>query len=305
LVKKIYHLYTIYFETILFSEAMGFFNRKKNNGDKEMSFLQHLEELRWHIVRSVIAVAVGASVAFIFKNILFDSIMLAPTRPDFFTNRVLCHLGDLLNSAFLCINSGPPLNLVSLTMSGQFSTHVTVSIITGVVIAFPYIIWEFWKFFKPALKPNERKHAGSAVMSASILFFVGVAFGYYLIVPFSISFLTTYSVSASVVNQINIMSYISTIAQVSLASGVIFELPIVAFFLTKIGLITPKFMKQYRKHAIVVIFIIGAIITPPDIVSQTMVSVPLVFLYEFSIWVSASVVRKKKREEARLAKENG
>jgi sec-independent protein translocase protein TatC len=300
LVKKIYHLYTIYFKPILFTVIMALLGRTKNNGDKEMSFLQHLEELRWHIVRSVVAIAVGASSAFIFKNVLFNSIMLAPTRPDFFTNRVLCKLGDLLHSSFLCINSGPPLNLVSLTMAGQFSTHVTVSIIAGVVIAFPYIIWEFWKFFKPALKPNERKHAGSAVTSASILFFIGVAFGYYLIVPFSISFLTTYRVSETVVNQINIMSYISTISQVSLASGVIFELPIVAFFLTKIGIITPKFMKQYRRHAIVVIFIIGAIITPPDIVSQTMVSVPLVFLYEFSIWVSAGVMRKKRREEERL-----
>jgi sec-independent protein translocase protein TatC len=280
---------------------MGLFNRKKNNGDKEMSFLQHLEELRWHIVRSVAAIAIMAAAAFIFKNVIFDSVMLAPTRPEFFTNRILCQLGDLMHSTFLCINSGPSFPLVSLTMSGQFSTHVTVSIITGVVLAFPYIIWEFWKFFKPALKPNERKHAGTAVMSASILFFIGVAFGYYLIVPFSISFLSTYRVSEAVSNQINIMSYISTISQVSLASGVIFELPIVAFFLTKIGLITPKFMKQYRKHAIVVIFIIGAIITPPDIVSQTMVSVPLIFLYEFSIWVSAGVIRRKKREEEKLS----
>ena len=282
---------------------MGFFDRKKN-GDKEMSFLQHLEELRWHIVRSVIAVAVGASAAFIFKQIIFDSIILAPMKPEFFTNRVLCQLGNLLHSEFLCINSGPPFNLVSLTMSGQFSTHVTVSIISGLVLAFPFVIWEFWKFFKPALKPNEKQHAGSAVFIASILFFVGVLFGYFVIVPFSVSFLSTYSVSPSVVNQINIMSYISTVSRVSLASGVIFELPIVAFFLTKIGLITPQFMKQYRKHAIVVIFIIGAIITPPDIVSQTMVSVPLIFLYEFSILVSASVIRRKKREEARLAKES-
>ena len=134
---------------------MGFFDRK-NNGDKEMSFLQHLEELRWHIVRSVIAVAVGASAAFIFKNIIFDSIILAPMKPEFFTNRVLCQLGNILHSEFLCINSGPPFNLVSLTMSGQFSTHVTVSIIAGIVLAFPFVIWEFWKFFKPALKPNEK-----------------------------------------------------------------------------------------------------------------------------------------------------
>lgn len=282
---------------------MGLFGKKKNNGEKEMSFLQHLEELRWHIVRSVAAIAIMATLAFIFKTIIFDSVILAPMRPEFFTNRVLCKLGDLLNTTLLCINT-KPFNLININMSGQFSTHVTVSVIAGIVLAFPFIIWEFWKFFKPALLPNERQHAGSAVMSASILFFIGVAFGYYMIVPFSLSFLGTYEVSSSVVNQINIMSYISTVTQISLASGVIFELPIVAFFLTKIGLITPSFMKTYRKHAIVVIFIIGAIITPPDIVSQTMVSVPLLFLYEFSIWVSSSVVRRKEREEARMKKEN-
>jgi sec-independent protein translocase protein TatC len=282
---------------------MGFFGKDKKKGDKEMSFLQHLEELRWHIVRSVAAIVIMAIVAFIFKDILFNKVILAPRNPEFFTNRILCHLGDLLNTTLLCINT-KPFNLININMSGQFSTHVTVSVIAGIILSFPFIIWEFWKFFKPALLPNEKQYAGSAVLSASILFFIGVAFGYYMIVPFSLSFLGTYEVSPEVVNQINIMSYIKTVAQIALASGVIFELPIVAFFLTKIGLITPDFKRTNRKHAIVVIFIIGAIITPPDDISQTLVSVPLVGLYEFSILISKGVVRRKEREDAMLKNEN-
>jgi sec-independent protein translocase protein TatC len=282
---------------------MGFFSQKKKNGEKEMSFLQHLEELRWHIVRSVAAIVIMAIVAFIFKDILFNKIILAPRNPEFFTNRVLCHLGDLLNTTLLCINT-KPFNLININMSGQFSTHVTVSVIAGIVLAFPFIIWEFWKFFKPALLSNEKKYAGISVLAASIMFFLGVAFGYYMIVPFSLSFLGSYEVSSEIVNQINVMSYIKTVTQIALASGLIFELPIVAFFLTKIGVITPAFMKKYRKHAIVVIFIIGAIITPPDVISQTLVSVPLVGLYEFSILISKSVVRRREKEEAKLKTEN-
>lgn len=275
---------------------MGLLGKKKQSGEKEMSFLQHLEELRWHIVRSVAAIAIMAIVAFIFKDILFDKIMFAPRNPDFFTNRILCQLGDYLNTTILCINT-EPFDLININMSGQFSTHVTVSVIAGIILAFPFIIWEFWKFFKPALLTNERQYAGVSVMAASILFFIGVSFGYYMIVPFSLSFLGSYHISAEVVNMINSMSYIKTVTQICLASGLIFELPIVAFFLTKIGMITPDFMKKYRKHAIVAIFIIGAIITPPDIMSQTLVSLPLILLYEFSILISGGVVRRKEKAD--------
>jgi sec-independent protein translocase protein TatC len=281
---------------------MGLLGKKGKNGEKEMSFLQHLEELRWHIVRSVAAIVIMAIVAFIFKDFLFNKVILAPRNPDFLTNRILCQIGTALHTTLLCLNTGD-FNLISITMSGQFSTHVTVSVIAGVILAFPVIVWEFWKFFKPALLVNERKYAGSAITAASVLFFVGVAFGYYMIVPFSLSFLGTYQVSADVVNQINVMSYIKTVSQISLSSGLIFELPIIAFFLTKIGLISPEFMVKYRKHAIVVIFIVGAIITPPDIMSQTLISLPLVALYEFSILISKRVVKRKAREEARLKKE--
>ena len=282
---------------------MGLLGKKKQSGEKEMSFLQHLEELRWHIVRSVAAIAIMAIVCFIFKDILFDKVILAPMFPEFFTNRILCNLGDLLNTTLLCINT-KPIDLIAITMSGQFSTHVTVSVISGIILAFPFIVWEFWKFFKPDLLSNERQYAGVSVLAASFLFFTGVSFGYYMIVPFSLSFLGSYEVSSYVVNQINIMSYIKTVTQIALASGLIFELPIVAFFLTKIGVVTPAFMKTYRKHAIVVIFIIGAIITPPDIMSQTLVSIPLILLYEFSILISKGVVRRKEKADAKLNNTN-
>lgn len=279
---------------------------KRKKGDKkdekEMSFLEHLEELRWHIIRSIVAIVIMFVVAFLFKNLIFDKIILAPRTPGFFTNRILCHLGAYLNTLFdsqkftaLCINSRP-FNLINIQLSGQLSTHIAVSMVSGVILAFPFIIWEFWKFFRPALYTNEKQHVRGAVLSCSLLFFIGVVFGYYMIVPFSLHFLGTYEVSDQVVNQINIRSYIGTLTSIVLASGLIFELPVFAFFLTKIGIITPSFLTKYRRYAIVIIFIIAAIITPPDVFSQTLVAIPLLGLYEISIVVSKIVMRKKAKE---------
>lgn len=270
---------------------------KGKKGEKEMSFLEHLEELRWHIIRSILAVVILMIVAFLFKNIIFDSVILAPKSPDFITARLLCRLGEYLNTTALCINT-QQLNLISIKMSGQLTTHITVSLVAGLILAFPVILWEFWQFFKPALKENESRYAKGAVFASSMLFFLGVAFGYFLLAPLSIHFLGSYEISPEVVNQINIRSYIGTITSICLATGLVFELPIIAFFLTKIGLITPNFMRQYRKHAIVVIFVLAAIITPPDIFSQTLVSIPLLILYEVSIMISARVMKQKDRDSA-------
>ena len=269
---------------------------KKNQG--EMSFLDHLEELRWHLIRSFLAIFTGAILAFIFKNIIFDQIILAPRSPEFWTNRVLCDLGKQLGNLSLCINT-IPLEIISVKMSGQFSVHITVSLIAGLIIAFPYVFWEFWRFIAPALHSKEKKYSRGAVFTSSALFLTGVLFGYYLIVPFTISFLGTYSVSPDVTNTINLISYVGTVTSVVLASGIIFELPIVIFFLTKIGLVTPEFLRKYRKHSIVLVFIISAIITPPDVVSQTLCAVPLLILYEVSIFVSAGVIRRRKKEDAK------
>jgi sec-independent protein translocase protein TatC len=275
--------------------------KERKKGEGEMSFLEHLEELRWHIIRSVLAIAGMFVLAFIFKKVIFDYIILAPRNKDFFTNRMLCNLGDYLHSIFqtrdfsaLCINS-KPFNLINIGMSGQLTTHIAVALVSGLILAFPFVIYEFWRFFKPALKPAESQYVRGAVLATSLLFFTGVIFGYYMIVPLSIHFLSTYEISDQVVNQINVRSYIGTITSIVLASGLIFELPIFAYFLTKIGIITPKCLTTYRRYAIEIIFVFAAIITPPDVFSQTLVAIPLLGLYEVSILVSRVVMKSKQK----------
>lgn len=267
-----------------------------------MSFLEHLEELRWHIIRSIVAIVVMMIVAFIFKSFLFDVVILGPTQADFFTNRMLCKLSHVANlGELLCINQ-TKINLINIKMSGQLTTHIAVAMIAGVIAAFPFVINEFWKFFKPALHSNEAKAASGAVVATTLLFLTGVLFGYYGLAPLSLHFLSSYEISPDVVNQINVRSYIGTISSICLATGLVFELPIIAFFLTKIGVITPQFMRRYRKHSIVVIFVLAAIITPPDVFSQMLVSIPLLSLYEVSILISARVIRKKEKAHAEFMK---
>jgi sec-independent protein translocase protein TatC len=288
---------------------MAFQWKKGKGAEGEMSFLEHLEELRWHIIRSVIAIVVMMILAFMFKSFIFDNVILGPKSPDFFTNRMLCKLGHLnifghqLNISALCINT-KELNLINIKMAGQITTHIMVALVAGLIMAFPVVIHEFWRFFRPALHTNEAQYARGAVLASTLLFFTGVLFGYYLLAPLSIHFLSSYVISEDVVNQINIRSYIGTITSICLATGIIFELPIIAFFLTKIGIITPAFMRKYRKHAIVVIFIVAAIITPPDVFSQILVCIPLLLLYEVSIGISAGVMRKKDKDHANFMNEN-
>jgi sec-independent protein translocase protein TatC len=260
-----------------------------------MSFLEHLEELRWHIIRSVSLVIIFAVVAFIMKDFIFDAVIFKPKTPEFFTNRMMAKLGELIGSEALKINQAP-LKLISLKMADQFMLHIMVSIIAGLIIASPFIFFEIWKFIKPALYDKEKRHASGAVFYTTVLFMLGILFGYFLIVPLSIHFLASYSVSAEVVNQINTRSYIGTVTSISLASGVVFLLPIFSFFLSKVGILTPQFMRTYRKHSYVAMLLLSAIITPPDVFSQIMVAIPLVFLYEISIFISRSVVKKREKE---------
>jgi sec-independent protein translocase protein TatC len=279
--------------------------REGNKGEGEMSFLQHLEELRWHIIRSFLAIVILSITAFLFKNFIFDTIILAPKNPSFFTNRILCNLGHrLLHSNVICLNS-KPFQLISINMSGQLTTHIAVSMVAGVILAAPYILWELWRFFSPALYSNERKYARGAVLWSSLLFFTGVLFGYFMIVPLSIHFLGSYVVSNQVINQIYIRSYIGTMTSIVLATGVIFELPLISFVLTKIGIITPQFLIKYRRHSIVVIFILAAIITPPDVFSQTLVAIPLLLLFEIGVIVSKTVYRQKQKERDSFMNDEG
>jgi sec-independent protein translocase protein TatC len=261
----------------------------------EMSFLDHLEELRWHIIRSLIAVVVLAVFAFIIQDFIFQEIIFKPKMPDFWTNRMFQKLAHLLGSENLSINQ-KELQLINIKLPGQFTMSMWAAMISGLIMAAPVVFWEFWKFIKPALYENEKKVANGAVFYTSVLFLMGVMFGYFLIVPLSIQFFSSYSISPEVSNQINITSYISMVMSIVFASGVIFLLPVFSYSLSKVGLLTPEFMRTYRKHAIVLMFLLSAIITPPDIFSQILVAIPLLLLYEVSIFISARVVRNMERK---------
>lgn len=262
-----------------------------------MSFWEHLEELRGHLIRSAAALLIFSIVAFINKKIIFDYVILAPKDPQFITNRFFCKVGEWLSLDGLCVGNFELL-LQNINMSGQFMMHMYISFVAGLVVSAPYILWEFWRFVKPALHTKEKKYSKGAVLASSGLFITGVLFSYFIIVPLTINFFGTYQISESVVNQINLDSYISTIVSVTLATGLVFELPILVYFLTKIGILTPSFMKKSRKYMLVIVLTISAIITPPDVFSQILVSFPLLGLYEASIWISKRVYNKKQSELA-------
>ena len=265
---------------------------RKAPNDEELSFLDHLEALRWHIMRALLAVLLFAILAFVFSSFIFDYILLAPKSPDFITNKLMCQLGTLVGSQSLCINS-KPFQIISIQMAGQFSSHIMVSAVAGFILGFPFVFREFWSFVKPALYDNEKTYARGAIFWSSFLFLMGVLFGFYLIVPLSVHFLGSYEVSTQVTNQINLDSYISTVTSVVIASGVVFELPILIYFLAKAGLVDPAFLRTYRRHALIVILLLSAIITPPDVFSQLLVSAPLLILYEAGIVIAQNIERKE------------
>ncbi len=269
----------------------------KPEGSKdEMSFLEHLEELRWHLVRASAAIVVGAVLVFVNYKFIFDSILLKPRNPDFITNRAFAWFAQQVNQPELAINT-KPFELINISLSGQFTTHLMMAMVGGIILAIPYVFWEFWSFIKPALYEKERKHASGAVFFSSLLFFMGVMFGYFLVVPLTTHFFGSYQVSEQVANEINLNSYISSIASVVLGSGIIFELPIVIFFLSKVGLISSTFLATYRKHAMIILMLLAAIITPPDIFSMLLVTLPLAFLYELGIIISKRIEKKRDKEE--------
>lgn len=257
-----------------------------------MSFVDHLEELRWHIVRSLIAVLVVAIVIFVYMDTYFDTVILGPLRPDFVSYEALCRfsrwagLGDSL-----CV---PVANtkLQATTFGSQFISSISIAFVSGFIIAFPYVFWEFWKFIKPALTEKEVKSTRFAIIFVSFFFFTGAAFGYYLLAPFTFSFLGNYKLGNMQLLETRPMlsDYVDNLVNITLGAAVAFQLPVVAYVLTRIGLITPAFLKTYRKYAYVAILIVAAIITPsPDWMSQMIVCVPLAILYEFSIILSKRI----------------
>ncbi len=261
--------------------------------EKEMSFLSHLEELRWHLVRSVIAIVVFAGVAFSFPRILFDVIIMGPSQESFISYKLLCKLGMMLDMPSLCLKQSQLVQFTNPQMAGQLTYHIWASLIAGFILAFPYVAWEVWRFVKPALYQKEKKNITGLVVFVSFLFFLGVSFAYFIIVPLTVNFLLTYDVmGSSVKNAPFLSSYFSTVLNLVLGTGVIFQMPIFIYFLAKIGVVSPKFLKRYRKHSIVVIMILAAIITPPDVVSQILVAIPLLILYEISIVIAKRVYKE-------------
>lgn len=262
----------------------------------EMSFFEHIDELRKHILRSVFAIAVVAVVCFLNKDIIFDKMIFGPRHPEFPTYGVLCNASHMFGLGEQMCFTPPKFDLITRELGEVLMQHLYVSFWLGVIGAFPYIFWQFWLFIQPGLLDTERKVVRGIVFVCSSLFLLGVLFGYFVIAPFSISFLAGYTLDGVIVSP-TLDSYVTYMTMFTLPTGLIFEMPVVAYFLARIGLIGTKFMRAYRRHAIVGILIVAAIITPPDVVSQTLVAIPLYMLYEVSILV---VGRVRRRQELAL-----
>lgn len=278
-------------------------------GDVEMTFFEHLEDLRPHLVRAFGALFVIAIAAFVFKGFIIDTLLFAPQTPEFPTNRWLCSMGYRLNDwigwlgallgqrwsmdpTVLCINSGDVATIVNNRLTGQFNLHIKVAMATGLAVGIPYFLWEIWQFVRPALTDKERRGTRLFVLWVSLCFFTGLLFGYFVITPLSLHFFLNYSASAEIRNLIDVSSYFSQVIGIPLGTGLIFQLPLLVYFLTRVGVVSPAFLRKYRRHALVLLSVVAAIITPPDIFSMVLVMLPLYGLYEFSIFLSARVTAR-------------
>lgn len=279
---------------------MALFNRKAAADQEEMSFIDHLEELRGHIIRSIISILVMAVAIFIYRNWIFDNIIVGPINKDFVSYKALCDFSHWLRIGdALCM---PPVEVTmqSTTFGGQFLSTISMAIVGGIIMAFPYIFWEFWRFVKPALKEKEIKNTRFIIFWVSFFFFCGAAFGYFLLGPFTFNFLAGFQLGTEnmIVTRPTFSDYLDNLTNIILGCGLAFELPVLAHVLTQIGIVTPGFLRATRKYAVVIILIVAAFITPsPDWMSQLIVFIPLFLLYELSILVSAKVYRKLEKEE--------
>ena len=263
--------------------------------EKEMSFLGHLEELRWHLVRSASVVLIFGIFLFIFQKEVYENFLLAHRKSDFITYQLFCDFFNLfgLDSSFCRVSFKD--NLISLKPTQQLMNSIWSSFILGIILSFPYLLWELWRFISPGLTLKEVRNSKGFIFAASLLFFLGIAFSFYIIAPISIHFLYNYQITDLIQNNFTMDSHIGLVTNMLLGVSILFELPVLVFFLTKIGLITPAFLKKYRKHALVVVLIVAAIITPPDVASQIIVAIPIVILYEVSIKVSKIVIKKQQK----------
>ncbi len=262
---------------------------------KEMSFLEHLEELRWHVIRSLIAIVSVGIVLFLFKNWLFNVVIFGPTHDNFLSYQAFCRLSNELGLGDAMCIKPPEFRKQAIGFGESFIVSIKVSFISGFIVSFPYVFYEFWRFISPGLYPNERRATRGVVFICSFLFLLGVLFGYFIIAPFAVNFLAGYNIPG-VENSPTLSSFINYMLMFTAPAGIIFELPIVVFFLSKIGLVTPEGMKKYRRHAIVGTLLLAAIITPPDVVTQFLIGIPLFILYELSIFISARVNKAEEKK---------
>ena len=279
---------------------MKLFNRNfGGEGKAEMSFFQHLDVLRGHLFKSAIAVAVGAILVAVYKNIIVHKILMGPTHPDFATYTFLCNLGDKLHmSDKLCLTP-VAIKMISTEVAGQFAVYFNIILIGGFVIAFPYVFWQFWKFIRPALTAKELSNSRGVIFWVSMLFFLGICFGYFVVAPYTVNFFSTFSLDDNIDNRWTIGSYFNTIVPLILGSGLAFQLPLVLFFLAKADVVSASYLRRVRRYAYLIITILTAIVTPPDMLSQIICMVPLIILYEISILLCIRVEKKRNKENPR------
>ncbi len=277
---------------------LDFLDRRKNNAGDEMSFIDHLEELRWHLIRSVIAIVLCAIVFFVYVREIVNDILLAPAQDDFVTYGLFCKMSHALGLGDAVCMSGVKVSFLSTQLTGQFISSFTISFVGGFVVAFPYIFWEFWRFIKPALSDKEKSNTGGVIFWVSILFFAGIAFGYYVLTPFMVNFYFSYSLSPLIEIKPTFSDYLENLIYTTVGIGVLFQMPLLVMILAKIGVVSASFLRKYRRHAFVLIIIAAAIITPStDPFSLTIVAIPLYLLFEASIIVASRINKKKAKEE--------
>ncbi len=279
--------------------ALSLFRRgKKGQEEKaEMSFVEHLEVLRGHLFRSALAIAAGAVVFIVYNQFFVREVLMGPTHADFPTYKWLCKAGHAIGLGDAMCMKEIGLKMQSTSVSGQFSMYFTLIFVGGIIVAFPYIFWEFWRFVKPALTKKELSKTRGVIFWVSLLFFLGILFGYFVIAPYTVNFFANFQLDDNIENRWTITSYIDTLVPLILGTGLAFQLPLVMFFLAKVGLMSPSFLRRNRKYAIVVILILAGVITPPDVISQVICTIPLMLLYEISIWLTVKVEKQKLLEE--------
>lgn len=285
-------------------------NRKLTNPDdefhdyddeSEMSFVDHLEELRWHIIRALIAVILAGIVIFVYIDPIMDMVIFGPIEKGFVTYSWLCNLGHNIGAGDALCLPAPDVQMQTTSFGGQFISSITIAFVSGFIVAFPYVLWEIWRFIKPALRPNELKNTRGAIAFVTFFFLMGVSFGYFILAPFTFSFLANYKIGTyNIIETKPVLNdYISNLVDITLGTGLAFQLPVLSYVLTRIGIINPKFLREYRKYAYVALLVVAAVITPsPDWMSQVIVVMPLIVLYEFSVFLSARVYKGEKEKEA-------